>query len=122
MVVVVVFVVVLLCCCYCCRNTNVIIFDLNLQISNRLLDKHRIYVQPINYPTVPKGTERFRLTCSPVHTVKEIDHLVSSLTECWLHFGLAAAAKSTVGSFIHHHHHDSIINDVKDNVRLVTTY
>jgi len=59
------------------------------QISNRLLENHSIYVQPINYPTVPKGSERFRLTCSPTHSVKEIDHLVSSLGECWQHFGLA---------------------------------
>jgi len=62
------------------------------KISNRLLDKHNIYVQPINYPTVPVGTERFRLTCSPVHTTKEITHLVASLGECWDHFGLAKGA------------------------------
>jgi len=57
-------------------------------ISNRLLERHNIYVQPINYPTVPKGSERFRLTCSPTHSKKEIAHLVSALMECWIHFDL----------------------------------
>jgi len=58
------------------------------QLSSRLLEKYNIYVQPINYPTVPKGSERFRLTCSPTHSEKEISHLVSSLVECWSFFKL----------------------------------
>jgi len=62
--------------------------NLAKQISNRLLEKHNIYLQPINYPTVPKGSERFRLTCSPTHSEREISHLVSSLVECWIHFNM----------------------------------
>lgn len=49
------------------------------QISDRLLKEFKIYIQPINYPTVPKGEERLRITPTPLHSESDIDHLVSSL-------------------------------------------
>jgi len=55
-------------------------------MSDTLLRHHKIYVQPINYPTVEKGTERFRLVATPVHTKEEIEKLVNALVQLWKDF------------------------------------
>jgi 5-aminolevulinate synthase len=52
-------------------------------ITDELLDRHAIYVQPINYPTVPRGAERLRLTPTPLHDEREIETLIGALTEIW---------------------------------------
>lgn len=61
------------------------------QISDQLMDDYAIYVQPINYPTVAKGTERLRITPSPLHTNDDIDRLVGALSEIWSQMGLNRA-------------------------------
>ncbi len=63
-------------------------------ISDTLLQDYGIYIQPINYPTVPKGTERLRITPSPVHTAADIEHLIASLGELWTRCQIARTVNS----------------------------
>jgi 5-aminolevulinate synthase len=62
------------------------------RISDELMEHYGIYAQPINYPTVPRGTERLRITPSPLHSDEDIEHLVSSLSAIWSQLSLKRAA------------------------------
>jgi 5-aminolevulinate synthase len=64
--------------------------------SDRLLDRHGIYIQPINYPTVPRGTERLRVTATPFHSDELIDRLADALVETWTYLDLPLVGPATI--------------------------
>ena len=58
------------------------------KVANDLMDKHSIYVQPINYPTVPRGQELLRIAPTPHHTIDMMNQLVNALLSVWYENGL----------------------------------
>ena len=68
------------------------------QLTDELMDRFSIYVQPINYPTVPRGTERLRLCPSPVHSVSDLDDLATALDELWTVYGLDRVGENLVAA------------------------
>ena len=65
------------------------------EAANMLLEKHGIYIQPIFYPTVPKGDERFRVTITPRHEAGDIDHFLEALDDVWKTLDLKRSDLST---------------------------
>ena len=62
--------------------------------AERLLQIHGVYLQPINYPSVPIGTERFRVNATPNHSDEQIEHLAASLRETFEHFSIPLASQA----------------------------
>ncbi|KAK4169214.1 pyridoxal phosphate-dependent transferase [Cladorrhinum sp. PSN259] len=75
--------------------------ELAKQASDKLLQDHQIYVQSINYPTVPVGQERLRITPTPGHTKEYRDHLVNAIDSIWTELGIKRTSEwAAEGGFI----------------------
>ncbi|CAF0923711.1 unnamed protein product [Adineta ricciae] len=72
-------------------------------LCNHLLDRHSIYIQSINYPTVERGTERLRIAATPYHTSEMIDQLVEALTQVWKDVGLSLKDVEQQSGIARHH-------------------
>lgn len=68
------------------------------QACDTLMDRYGIYVQPINYPTVPRGTERLRITPGPLHTEKMMQEFVTAISAVWDELGLMESAREYVAT------------------------
>ncbi len=69
--------------------------DLCKEAANDLIEEHGVYIQPIFYPTVPKGDERFRVTITPKHSAEDVQTFVNSLDKVWSKLNLKRAKKIT---------------------------
>ncbi len=69
--------------------------DLCTAAAKHLLEKHDIYIQPINYPTVPRGTERLRITPTPFHNAEHISKLTDAIKETWETLGISQRLEAT---------------------------
>ncbi|MEC7891134.1 MAG: aminotransferase class I/II-fold pyridoxal phosphate-dependent enzyme, partial [Pseudomonadota bacterium] len=69
--------------------------DLCKEAANVLIEEHGVYIQPIFYPTVPKGDERFRVTITPKHSAEDVQTFVNSLDKVWSKLNLKRAKKTS---------------------------
>jgi 5-aminolevulinate synthase len=72
-----------------------------------LLERHSIYIQPINYPTVAKGTERLRITPTPLHTDAQVATLVESVVDVWESLKLSFVEQPKIVEFKRDHHKEA---------------